>query len=173
VLDLNAAAAFTVFDAQDSGCTAYGVEALGRRWFVKKATTERARASLVRAAGLHLAVRHHAIVRPELILDGDDGLTLVYPWCPGTVLNHATGHGSDRSGLVRFQALPVVAVRTALDVILDAHLAVAEAGYIPVDLYDGCFLYDFDAATTHLIDLDEYRPGPFLLDAERLVRRAR
>ncbi|WP_431879180.1 hypothetical protein [Micromonospora marina] len=42
------------------------------------------------------------------------------------------------------------------------------AGYVAVDLYDGCFLYDFDAHLMRLIDLDEYRPGPFVLDSDRL-----
>jgi len=36
-------------------------------------------------------------------------------------------------------------VLRALDAILDAHVAIAAAGWISVDLYDGCFLYDFDA----------------------------
>ncbi|WFF04824.1 hypothetical protein O7622_17290 [Micromonospora sp. WMMD1076] len=77
--------------------------------------------------GLHAAVRHPAVVRPELVRDGTDGPTLVYPWCDGVVLNHATvGGRSDRSGLDRFQRLPVAEVR------------------------------------------DEYRPGPFVLDSDRL-----
>ncbi|MGY4908225.1 hypothetical protein [Micromonospora aurantiaca (nom. illeg.)] len=76
----------------------------GRRWFVKRAGTPAARESLTRALGLHAAVRHPAVVRPELVRDGTDGPTLVYPWCDGVGLNHATtGGGSDRSGLARFQ----------------------------------------------------------------------
>lgn len=168
MLDLPLASAFTVFDAQDSGCLSYGLEADGRCWFVKKATTLQARLSLIRASQLHAAVRHPAIVRPERILDGPDGPTLVYPWHDGIVLNHATTHGSDRTALTRFQQLPLPEVEAAIDTILDAHLAVTAAGYIAVDLYDGCFLYDFTTRRMRLIDLDEYRPGPFVLDAERL-----
>ncbi|MFG3702018.1 hypothetical protein ACGF5C_29600 [Micromonospora sp. NPDC047620] len=41
MLDLPLASAFTVFNAQDSGCLSYGVEAAGRRWFVKKPTNRR------------------------------------------------------------------------------------------------------------------------------------
>ncbi|WP_422741436.1 serine/threonine protein kinase [Micromonospora sp. WMMD754] len=160
--------AFVVFGDQDSGCLSFGVRAVGRRWFVKQARTPRARVSLTRALGLHAAVRHPGIVRPELVRDGTDGPTLIYPWCAGTVLNHATVHGSDRAGLARFQRLPVTEAHAALAVILDAHLAVSAAGYVAVDLYDGCFLYDFDAHRMRLIDLDEYRPGPFVLDSERL-----
>ncbi|MGW5576704.1 serine/threonine protein kinase [Micromonospora chokoriensis] len=99
---------------------------------------------------------------------GPAGPTLVYPWYDGDVLNHATAHGADRSGLARFQHLPVPQAEAALDAILDAHLAVSAAGFVAVDLYDGCFLYDFSAGRMRLIDLDEYRPGPFVLDADRL-----
>ncbi|NES29349.1 serine/threonine protein kinase [Micromonospora terminaliae] len=168
MLRIDREAAFAVFDDQDSGCVSYGVEAEGRRWFVKEAVTPRAQASLARARGLHAAVRHETIVGPELAFDGTDGPALVYPWCDGTLLNHATTHGSDRSGLARFQRLPVAEVHAALDAILDAHLAVAAAGYVTVDLYDGCFLYDFAARRMRLIDLDEYRPGPFVLGSDRL-----
>ncbi|MGW2842550.1 hypothetical protein ACWCWD_32780 [Streptomyces sp. NPDC001493] len=51
---------------------------------------------------------------------------------------------------------------------LSAHLAVEEAGSVAVDLYDGCMLYDFDQHRMMLVDLDEYRPGPFVLEADRL-----
>ncbi|WP_341718767.1 serine/threonine protein kinase [Micromonospora sp. FIMYZ51] len=164
-MELRLESAFVVFDAQDSGCVSYGVEAAGRRWFVKTATTEPGRRSLLRAATFHAVVRHPAIVRPEHVLDGP---TLVYPWHAGKVLNHATVHGSDRSALARFQQLPLPEVDLAIDTILDAHLTVTAAGYVAVDLYDGCFLYDFRARQLRLIDLDEYRPGPFTLDTDRL-----
>ena len=87
---------------------------------------------------------------------------------PGEVLNAATVDGGSRGALERFRRLPVGDVLRALQVILDAHLAIAAAGWISVDLYDGCFLYDFDGRRMHLIDLDEYRPGAFVLDADRL-----
>ncbi|WP_406077695.1 serine/threonine protein kinase [Micromonospora sp. NBC_00858] len=162
------ASAFTVFSAQDSGCLSYGVEDAGRRWFVKKAATVQARLSLIRATQFHAAVQHPAIIRPEQVLDGPDGPVLVYPWHDGTVLNHATMHGSDRAALARFQQLPLPDVEAAVTTILDAHVAVTAAGHVAVDLYDGCFLYDFDSRQMWLIDLDEYRPGPFVLDADRL-----
>jgi serine/threonine-protein kinase len=157
-----------VFDARDSGCLSYGVETEGRRFFVKKATTPTARVSLVRAAQLHSAVQHLAIVRPERIFRGPDGPALVYPWRNGRVLNQATADGTDRTALANFQRLPISDVEAALDAILDAHRTVAAAGFVAVDLYDGCFLYDFTARRMQLIDLDEYRPGPFILDADRL-----
>jgi serine/threonine-protein kinase len=64
--------------------------------------------------------------------------------------------------------LPVERVLAALDTIYDAHLTLAEAGFVAVDFYDGCILYDFEGHRTYLCDLDEYRPGPFVLAEERL-----
>ncbi|MEU8264837.1 hypothetical protein AB0C02_30005 [Micromonospora sp. NPDC048999] len=101
MLDLPLASAFTVFDAQGSGCLSYGVEANGRRWFVKKATTPQARVSLIRASRLHAAVRHPAIVRPERILDGSDGPTLVYPWHDGSCPHRAAGRYPGNSSRLR------------------------------------------------------------------------
>lgn len=162
------AEAFVVFDQQDSGCLSYGIEQRGQRRFVKTATTDAARTSLGRAIAFHRAVRHPAIVRPIEVVDTEVRRQLVYPWVDGVVLNHATTAGSDRSGLERFLALGPGEIRAAIETILDAHLAVAASGFVSVDLYDGCFLYDFDRSSMHLIDLDEYRPGPFVVIDDRL-----
>jgi serine/threonine-protein kinase len=160
--------AFAVFAEQDSGCLSYGVEYGGRRWFVKRGTTDIARGSLARAVAFHAAVRHDSIVAPDKVLGSPDDPVLVYPWCDGVVLSHSTIRGSDRTGLARFQGLPRELVVAALNEILDAHVAVIAAGMVAVDFHDGCLLYDFDRHRMHLIDLDEYRPGPFTLEADRL-----
>ncbi|MEU8152237.1 hypothetical protein AB0B94_01060 [Micromonospora sp. NPDC048986] len=136
-----------------------------RRWLVKTATTVEGRASLDRAVAVHAAVSHPTIVRPTWTIHGTAGPTLVYPWYDGTVLNHATAHGTDRSALTRFQRLPVPQVEVALDAILDAHLAVSAAGLVAVDLYDGCFLYDFAAdvalpAAPAVGQCRQFRPPP-------------
>ncbi|GGX88934.1 hypothetical protein GCM10010358_48710 [Streptomyces minutiscleroticus] len=68
----------------------------------------------------------------------------------------------------RLGAQPRPLVHAALESVLDAHLAVEEAGSVAVGPYDGCMLYDFDAHRMVLCDLDEYRPGPFVLAADRL-----
>mgnify|MGYP001820833990 CR=1 FL=1 len=160
-------APFAVFDQQDSGCVSSGVVVAGRRLLVKVATTSAARASLRNAIRFHEAVRHPSIVRPEQA-SADATVALVYPWIDGSVLNHATTAGSDRSALSRFRSLPLPAVETAVSTVLHAHLAVAQAGFVSVDFYDGAMLYNFDRNTMHLIDLDEYRPAPFQVSTDRL-----
>jgi len=167
-MDVDAMSAFAVFDEQDSGCISYGIESGGRRLFVKTATTAAAHQSLGRAIRFHRSVRHPSIVAPIDVVDTDDLRQLIYPWHDGVVLNHATVHGSDRSGLDRFHHLDPAEILAAIDAVLDAHQAVAAAGFVSVDLYDGCFLYDFDSKTMRLIDLDEYRPRPFTIEGARL-----
>jgi len=154
--------AFAAFTDQGSGCASWGVERDGRRWFVKTARTEVGFASLGRAMAVHAAVRHPAIVAPVHVVDEPGRRTLTMPWHDGEVLNAATvTGGSDRSGLRRFLAEAPTVRLVAVDRVLDAHLAVADAGFVAVDLYDGCLLWDRGTATLRLIDLDEYRPGPF------------
>ncbi|MFG2334446.1 serine/threonine protein kinase [Streptomyces sp. NPDC048604] len=164
---------FRAFREQDSGCVSFGVAIADERWFVKGATTTPATTSLSRAIAVHDAVRHTAIVPLRHRFRLRDGLALVYPWADGEVLYHPTaaGHGgrsAPDSPTARFRALPVPEILRALDRILDAHLAVEQAGFVAVDLYDGCFLYDFAARRMQLCDLDEYRPGPFVLEGDRL-----
>jgi serine/threonine-protein kinase len=54
-----------------------------------------------------------------------------------------------------------------LNVIFDVHCGLAGKGYIAVDFYDGSILYDFEQARVRLIDLDEYRLGPYRLTGKR------
>ncbi|MGW3847269.1 serine/threonine protein kinase [Streptomyces fagopyri] len=166
---------FRAFREQESGCVSYGVRLLdGGRWFLKEAVTDRGRRSLERGWAFHRSVRHRAIV-PQVhrIAVQDGGWAVVMPWREGEVLYPAdAGATHDRtdpaSAMARFRALPAAAVLRAFDRVLDAHLAVEAAGQVAVDFYDGALLYDFDRDVAHLVDLDEYRPGPFVVEEERL-----
>jgi hypothetical protein len=165
---------FTAFRDQDSGCVSYGVLlADGERWFVKEAVTDAARQSLERGWAFHQAVQHPAIVPQVHRIAVRDSWAAVMPWREGEVLYHATVHGprdrtSADSALARFRALPVRQVLSAFEQILDVHVAVEAAGHVAVDFYDGAVLYDFALGAVHLIDLDEYRRGPFPVEGERL-----
>ncbi|MGW0711254.1 serine/threonine protein kinase [Streptomyces sp. NPDC002643] len=164
---------FSVFREQDSGCVSYGVAVGGKRWFVKGAVTSEAVASLRRAVQVHALVQHPVIVPLERSIALRGGVALVYPWVEGEVLYHPTtsrkgGRAAPGSPMARFRRLPVADVLMALERILDAHVTVERAGLVAVDLYDGCMLYDFGNRRMSLCDLDEYRPGPFILETDRL-----
>lgn len=162
-----------VFARQDSGCRSYGLDTGGRRYFLKASLEDRAIPSLRRAIAVHGSVRHDAVVPLLGVATTDRGLLLVYPWVDGEVLYGAPAAGRlqrlDPSGPhARFRALPVSEVVDALDAVFDAHLVIAAAGFVAVDLYDGCLIYDFRARRVWLCDLDEYRPGPFIVAGDRL-----
>jgi serine/threonine-protein kinase len=165
--DLDPRSAFSVFDQQDSGCFSYGIDFAGHRWFVKTATTAEASTSLENAIRVHDVCHHPSVVSPVRVFRSPR-LTLVYPWRNGVVLNHATIAGSDRSALQRLRQLPVGVIERSIGVVLDAHVEVVRSGLVAVDFYDGCLIYDFDRDEMWLIDLDEYRPGPFVVDVDRL-----
>lgn len=157
---------FAVFDEQDSGCLSYGVTLGATRWFVKLAPSAATAALLRSAARFHAAVRHPVILAPVAFADLSSRAAIVYPWVPGAVLYHPTrSHHPSRtdpaSPMRAFRAQPLAIVARVLDDILDAHLAVAAAGYLAVDFYDGCMLYNPHTTEVRLIDLDHYQPGPF------------
>ncbi|MFE9803002.1 serine/threonine protein kinase [Streptomyces goshikiensis] len=169
---------FRKFDEQDSGCIAYGLEVAGSRWFVKTASKTTGICSLRRAISVHQAVSHSAIVPLVHSFTTDESLALVYPWVSGEVLYHPTrsrhgGRATPGSPMARFRALPITRIEAALESVLSAHLAIEQAGLVAVDLYDGCMLYDFSEHRMALCDLDEYRPGPFTLEADRLPGSSR
>lgn len=150
---------FRVYDRQDSGCVSYGVRIDGRRLFVKHAAHPDGVAGLWRARQFHSTVRHRGIPTFHGAIERPEGVALVFDWVDGELVRVARD---------RFRAQPVPRVLAALDVIYDVHLEVARLGYVAVDFYDGCVIHDFDTGCTHLCDFDEYHPGPFVLDAERL-----
>jgi serine/threonine-protein kinase len=144
----------------------------GRRWFVKYSSVARGIAGLRRASQVHKSVDHPALARLHNSFETPDGLALVYEWLTGSVLYDYTTNGvgrDDPAGAhARFRSLPADRILAALDTIYDAHLALAEAGFVAVDFYDGCIIYDFGQHQTTLCDLDEYRSSPFVLEDERL-----
>lgn len=169
---------FCAFAEQDSGCIAYGVLSEGRRWFVKHSDEPRGIASLRRAIHVNRLVRHPALPRLYHTFTTPAGLALVYQWVPGEPLYFSSRtppekRSDPRFAPLRYRALPRGQVLASLDTIYELHLRVAEAGLIAVDFYDGCLGYDFERSRTYVYDLDEYRPGPFVLDADRLPGSSR
>lgn len=177
---------FAVFDArtQDSGNVSFGVEAAGRRWFVKTAG-DPADASpflphpdrialLETARRLAASIDHPALPRLHGALPCAWGPMLVYDWVPGELL-HAppTRRNDPASAHQRFRRLPAHQIAAALDVVLDAHVALCAAGWVACDFYDGAMIYDFAGQRLSLIDLDSYHQGPFVNQMGRMFGSTR
>jgi serine/threonine protein kinase len=164
---------FAVFDRQDSGCLSVGVDVAGQRLFLKTAGNSATAVAMERVRRLHARVTHRALVPLVHHFTCADGPVNVFPWKPGQVLYHPTlGDRPDRTDpahpMARFRALPLPEIQAALDDVLSAHEAICAEGWLAVDFYDGCLLYDFEARRMRLVDLDEYRPGPFSVPGSRL-----
>jgi serine/threonine protein kinase, bacterial len=179
-------AIFATFDArtQDSGNVSFGVEAGGRRWFVKTAGDpanpapflphgERV-ALLANAERLARSVAHPALPALRGVSRSEWGPMLVYEWAPGELVGVPAARRDDpESALQRFRRLPVDELTAAIDTILDVHLALCRAGWVACDFYDGAVIYDFAARRTWLIDLDSYHLGPFVNEMGRMFGSAR
>jgi serine/threonine-protein kinase len=98
---------------------------------------------------------------------------LIYPWVEGELLGKPLGTGRGRPILERFRELPPGEILNALGIIFEVHTGLAAAGWMAVDFYDGCLIYDFDAQRLGLIDLDCYHPGPFTNEMGRMFGSSR
>jgi serine/threonine-protein kinase len=177
-------AIFAVFDTQDSGNRSFGVEAGGRRWFVKTAgdpadpapfLPHTARVQrLLNARRLAASVSHPALPRLRGVSQSAWGPMLVYDWVDGELVGVPAARRLDPdSAFQRFRRLPQDDLIAAIDTILDAHLALCGAGWVACDVYDGSIIHDFAGRRTWLIDLDSYHPGPFTNDMGRLFGSTR
>jgi serine/threonine-protein kinase len=157
---------------QDSGNHSYGVRVGDERYFVKTAglpgdrqapLAHAERVELLRnAVRLHASCRHPNLVPLLHTVESPDGPLLVFPWFDGELLYVPRERRADpASALQRFWSLPAATIGRCLDAIFDLHAALARAGWVAADFYDGCLLYDFAADRLGVIDLDTYHRGAF------------
>jgi serine/threonine-protein kinase len=164
---------------QDSGNLSYGVELAGRRYFVKTAGSPNdprpvldhpARVALLRnAVRLYESCPHPLLPRLHRVIESPSGPLLVYQWLEGELLGVPRARRDDpESAFQRFRSLPAATIRRRLDAVFDLHDALARVGWIAVDFYDGCLIYEFASGTLGVVDLDHYRAGPFRNEMGRM-----
>lgn len=173
---------FATFDhrTQDSGNVSYGIRTPdGGAVFAKTAGTPEpspggtpyaARVALLRrTVAVHEAVAHPALLPVRDVLETADGPVVVQDWFPGELLRSPAElrEHPDEAGS-RFRARPAADIVAALDTVIDLHVVLDRAGWTSGDLYDGCVMYDFASGTVKFIDLECYRPGPYVNDVGRL-----
>ena len=139
---------FRAFLDQDSTCISYGVLSSDRRWFVKHSDHPRGLDSLERVYNLNMNVRHAALPRLSNRFETANGVALVCDWVPSGNLYASSRYSAARLRVdltiprVRFWSAPVDDIVQSLNTIFDVQLTLADRGYVAVDLYDGCFIYD-------------------------------
>ncbi|MCY3710218.1 MAG: hypothetical protein OXG26_15100 [Caldilineaceae bacterium] len=177
---------FSVFDAQtqDSGNISYGVQIGQQRFFVKTAgdphdprpfLPHEERVTLLQnAVRVRRSCSHSALPRLHNVIESAHGPLLVYSWVEGELLHAGSATRQDpQSAMQRFRRLPRPEIMEALDVIFDLHCELAQTGWIAVDFYDGCLIYDFVCQEMHIVDLDMYRESPFVNEMGRMFGSSR
>ena len=174
---------------QDSGNVSWVVDAGDRRLFVKTAGTtgpppsgapvpyfdhEGRVRQLRNAIDLAYSCRHRALPRLLNVIESPSGPALVYEAAQGELVGAAHGdRETPGSAYQRFAHLPADQLFGVFDVLIDLHLALAKAGWVACDLYDGCLIVDFSTASLMVIDLDSYRRGPTINDMGRMFGASR
>jgi serine/threonine protein kinase len=169
---------------QDSGNVSFGVEVAGARYFVKTAGSaddprpvldHPARVALLRnAVRLHESCRHPLLPRLHRVIESPCGPLLVYQWLDGELLGVPRASRNDPNcAFQRFRSLPAATILECLDAVFDLHEALARVGWVAVDFYDGCLIYDFGSGNLSVADLDMYRDGPFRNEMGRMFGSAR
>jgi serine/threonine protein kinase len=157
---------------QDSGNVSYGVRIGAERYFVKTAGSpddprpflnHENRVALLRNA-IRVSESCHHPTLPKLyrVIESPSGPMLVYEWLEGELLGVPRALRDDPgSSFQRFRSLAATTILECLDVIFDLHNELASAGWIAVDFYDGCLIYDFTCGNLGIVDLDNYTEEPF------------
>jgi hypothetical protein len=169
---------------QDSGNVSWLVDVGDRRLFVKTAGTaapprpgapvpffdHEGRVRLLRnAIDIAASCRHPALARLLHVIESPEGPALVYEAAPGELVGvPRPGRHDPSSAYQRFAHLPAEQLLGVFDVLIDLHVALAEAGWVACDLYDGCLILDFSTTRLTVVDLDSYRRGPSVNDMGRM-----
>lgn len=169
---------------QDSGNVSFLVDVGPRLLFVKTAGVPGAappgspspyfnhdgRVGLLRnAVDLAASCVHPALARLLNVIETPAGPALVYEAARGELIHVPGPERSDpASAYQRFAHLRSEQLLGVFDALIDLHDALAAAGWVACDLYDGCLIVDFATAALSVIDLDTYRRGPSRNDMGRM-----
>jgi len=164
--------------AQDSGNLSYGLEVGGRRFFIKTTDPDAtvlldfsARTDLLRnAVKLSGEIDDGALPALLRVIESAQGPMLVYEWLAGELLRAADAADSAHQ---RFLRLPAEEILFALDRVFGLHVGLAASGYVAVDFYDGCLIYDFASRMIKVVDLDHYHKGAFRNEMGRMFGSSR
>lgn len=155
---------FQVFDQQDSGNLCFGVQGTRGRLFLKLAgaATERSEhvdpqeaiARLKATLPIYEALRHPSLISLIEHCPVPGGYLTVSEWFDGTCMGKQYGQ------FERFLSLPPAEKLAIYSAALDFHVHAQRLGFLAIDFYDGCILYDFEGRSMRLCDIEFYRRLP-------------
>ena len=156
---------FRIFDDQDSGNICFGAADGVNKYFVKFAGAPTARGSVPQAEAVERmrgAVRiYRDLAHPALtrLIDAEEiggGFAMIFEWFDGECMGKQYVRSREK-----FMRMPPDVKLRVFDAILDFHAHTAERGYVAIDFYDGCIMYDFKACRTVLCDIELYAKMPY------------
>ncbi len=167
---------FCVFDEQDSGNICFGLKTATKKLFIKYAGAKTIEANcdpsdavcrLKEAMTVYQALQHPSLVNLREHYPTNEGYLAVFDWFPGEGLHahwaftpEEKYHHPD-SPSYRHKHLPLSRRLGSLDIIFAFHEHVAAKGYVAIDFYDGCIIYDFSNHITKICDIDFYHTHPY------------
>lgn len=147
------------------------LEQEGRRYFLKYAGARplcfdgepsEAVRLLEKSAQVIRDLAHPALL--PLLWDGPvaGGYALLFPWTDALCM------GKQYPTRAAFLSLPVEKKLAVFQAVLAFHRHVAERGYVSVDFYDGCVMYEEETGRPLLCDVDAYHRTPFFNPVGRM-----
>ena len=162
---------FKVYDDQDSGNICFGVADGDNKYFVKfaGAPTERSRISTEEAVSrikntvpIYRDLAHPILTR---LINAEEiggvpptgiGYAMVFEWTDAECMGRQYPASREK-----FMQMPLDTRLRVFDEILAFHAHVAKNGYVAIDFYDGCIMYDFNIGRTTLCDIEFYAKTPY------------
>jgi len=156
---------FKVFDDQDSGYICFGVEDEGRRRFVKFAGAPTVRSHysaedtitrMKSTAQIYNDLSHPVLTSLITTEEIGGGLAMVFDWTDGECMGMQYPQSREK-----FMQMPIETKLHVYCKILEFHAHVVRQGYVAIDFYDGCIMYDFSVGKLTICDIEFYSRMPY------------
>jgi serine/threonine-protein kinase len=167
---------FTVFDKQDSGYICFGVQNGNKKLFLKVAgaptvssnvSSDVAIDRLKSTVSIYQDLRHPKLIEIIEHKEIKGGYLTVFEWFEGECM------GKQYGKFEKFIDLPLEAKFNMYKDILLFHQLVNQQGYIAIDFYDGCIMYNFTSKQTMICDIEFYSKKPVMNNVGRMPGSSR
>ena len=168
---------FKVFDDQDSGNICFGIVGGEKKCFIKfaGAPTERSNISQEEAIRrmkntiqIYKDLAHPILSNLTDTEEIGSGIVMVFEWLNADCMGKQ--YPTSRK---RFLQASNETKLKIFDDILSFHTHVAKQGYVAIDFYDGCIMYDFDKGRTVICDIELYAKTPYTNNRGRMYGSSR
>jgi len=152
---------FKVFDDQDSGNICFGIVDIDKRIFVKFAGAPTTRSNITQSEVIkrmkstiqvYTDLSHPILTDLLYTEEVGGGIACVFDWLDAKCMGRQYPESREQF----LQSSPEAKLQM-FDDILSFHVHVAKKGYVAIDFYDGCIMYDFNKGKTTICDIEMYK----------------